>query len=394
VKILHTADWHLGVTLGSVTDRSQEQRNSLQQIADYLQVHQVEVMIVAGDLFHHQRRQQQESIKLIKEIFLPFLKQGGHIVAVTGNHDNASYCQGLRSMMDMVTEGVGRFHLAPQPEAVTINQVQFVLMPYPLANLYLTEAEMNYETNLERKQLINQGYRQKLDGLASTLNPNQPKILVGHLHDSRIGGIYGYRMNQEDEISIAVEVMEQQWNYVAYGHIHEALAIAGQQSMRYAGSIMRIDAGERDQQKSAVLLEIEPDGQINHLQKLPIACPPIYHIEIDADDLDDDVLRQRYPEADRALVQYKLSYDSNRHNLYQINRQLENVFPRCYDRQTIDLQQSRQLESFEEEIDFDNVRQTVQEYLMTQLMTDSNLAEVLQVADQLITEAVEQEDTV
>ena len=31
---------------------------------------------------------------------------------------------------------------------------------------------------------------------------------------------------------------------------HEALAIAGQQSMRYAGSIMRIDAGERDQQKS------------------------------------------------------------------------------------------------------------------------------------------------
>ena len=34
MKILHTADWHLGVTLGTVTDRSQEQRNSLQQIAD------------------------------------------------------------------------------------------------------------------------------------------------------------------------------------------------------------------------------------------------------------------------------------------------------------------------------------------------------------------------
>ena len=85
-------------------------------------------------------------------------------------------------------------------------------------------------------------------------------------------------------------------------------------------------------------------------------------------------MRQRYPEADQALVQYKLNYDSNRHNLYQINRQLEKVFPRCYDRQTIDQQQSRQLESFEEEIDFDNVRQTVQEYLMTQLMTDSDLA--------------------
>ncbi len=394
MKILHTADWHLGVTLGTVTDRIQEQRNSLQQIANYLQIHQVEVMIVAGDLFHHQRRQQQESIRLIKETFLPFLQRGGHIVAVTGNHDNSNYCKALRSMMDMVTPDLGRFCLAPAPEIVIINQVQFVLMPYPLASLYLTEAEMNYQTTLERRQLINQGYRQKLNSLTSTLNSDLPKVLVGHLHDSRIGGTYGYRMRKEDEISITVEMMEQQWNYVAYGHIHEAQSIAGQQRMRYSGSIMRIDAGERDQQKSVVLLDMDPDGQISQLEELPIKCPPIYQIELDADDLDYDTLALRYPDADQALVQYKLIYDSSRHNLYQINRQLEKVFPRCYDRHTTDIQQSKRLESFEEEIDFDNVRQTVQEYLVAQLANDSNLHQILQIADQLISEAIEQEDTI
>ena len=81
----------MGDYLGRI-DRSEEIIQSLEQIDSYLKTYNVDVMIVAGDLFNYRNRpaQIQSSIGEIKRIFLPFLQSGGTIIAVSGNHDHAA----------------------------------------------------------------------------------------------------------------------------------------------------------------------------------------------------------------------------------------------------------------------------------------------------------------
>src|SRR5690349_10805469 len=50
MKILHTADWHLGDRLGRI-DRTEDLRRAVERVARYCGEHQVDVLLVAGDLF-------------------------------------------------------------------------------------------------------------------------------------------------------------------------------------------------------------------------------------------------------------------------------------------------------------------------------------------------------
>ncbi len=50
MRLLHTGDWHMNARLGRA-DRSQDITTSLQQIACFLDEKDVDVMIVAGDVF-------------------------------------------------------------------------------------------------------------------------------------------------------------------------------------------------------------------------------------------------------------------------------------------------------------------------------------------------------
>jgi DNA repair exonuclease SbcCD nuclease subunit len=88
MKILHTGDWHMNDTLGRI-DRASDICRSLEQIAVYLEEHEIDVMIVAGDLFSERSRldQMRAAVGEIKRVFHPFLDRGGSIVAISGNHD-------------------------------------------------------------------------------------------------------------------------------------------------------------------------------------------------------------------------------------------------------------------------------------------------------------------
>ena len=58
MKILFSADWHLGYTLGGANPQSRlgDQRRNLDLVARYCDEHQVDVLAIAGDLFEAQER--------------------------------------------------------------------------------------------------------------------------------------------------------------------------------------------------------------------------------------------------------------------------------------------------------------------------------------------------
>src|SRR5579859_3900554 len=146
MRILHTADWHLGDRLGRI-DRTEDLRRAVVRIADYCRDEKVDVLLVAGDLFSELARPDglRDAIRHLQETFAKFLHDNGTIVAITGNHDNENFCQTLWHAMSLASpSGVsadhaapGRLHLATKPSLLRLVdrrdgfEVQFVLMPFP-----------------------------------------------------------------------------------------------------------------------------------------------------------------------------------------------------------------------------------------------------------------------
>src|SRR5437773_4309646 len=125
MRILHTADWHLGDRMGRI-DRTDDLRRAVERVAAYCEQEKVDLLLVAGDLFSELSRPDslRESIEHVQATFEPFLLGGGTILALTGNHDNENFCQTLRLVMTLAAPAVsrsgevcpaGRLYLATNP---------------------------------------------------------------------------------------------------------------------------------------------------------------------------------------------------------------------------------------------------------------------------------------
>ncbi len=382
MKILHTADWHMGDYLGRI-DRSEEIIQSLEQVDSYLKTYNVDVMIVAGDLFNYRNRpaQIQSSIGEIKRIFLPFLQSGGTIIAVSGNHDHEIFIQALRDTLDLAIVERGRFHLAPEPESILVDGVQFALMPYPTAHAYLGGTALNYKTVAEKNGAILDGFKAKLAEIQSSLNPQLPKILVAHIHDIGSSVRIAYRMSEGEEVLMDVSNFADDWDYVAFGHIHKPQYIRAKH-VRYSGSVVRLDAGEIDDDKSVALFEINQQGLVSEPVLLPIESDPIYRIEIDESDIS-HLAKICHP-ASKALVHYTLNYNSIERNHYQMAKEIESILPRWYGREFVNTNQLNQAHVEENLQRIEDIAETVKRYLDSNLTNHPRGREILELADQLL----------
>jgi exonuclease SbcD len=324
-------------TLGRV-DRTADIRRSLERIARYLDEHEVDVMLATGDLFSERSRPEQmrSAVGDIKELFTPFLRRGGHVIAISGNHDNEVFFATLRDALDMA--GDGRFRIASDPEIVRVAdddgvEVQFVLMPYPTARAYLRgETAAAYRTVEEKHTAIQQAFTRQLYAFMMQLDPKLPTVLVSHVHVRGVSVHTLYKISEAEDVVFEPGNIPTNWAYVAYGHIHKAQAVyAGSEHIRYAGSLERMDVAERDDEKSVVLVEVDANGLVGAPRLLPLEATPIYTVDVhDPDDI--PRLAARYPDADRALVAYTLHWEPGRDDRDALARAVQEVFPRWYSR--------------------------------------------------------------
>lgn len=329
-------------TLGRV-DRSEDICRALEQVARYLDEHEVDVMLATGDLFSERSRPEQmrAAVGKIREIFLPFLERGGTIVAISGNHDNEVFFDTLRDALDLAAPtgaGVGRLHLTADPGILTLSgddgeRVQFVLMPYPTARAYLRGEDVRYQTVEQKHTAIQQAFTRQLYAFMMSLDQNLPTVLVGHVHVRGVSVHTLYRITESEDVVFEPGNIPSNWAYVAYGHIHKPQAVfASAEHIRYAGSVERMDMAEREDAKSVVLVDVGPNGLTAPPELLPLDATPMYAIDITDPDVQVPRLAEDYPEAERALVSYTLHWEPGRHDREALARQIQQTFPRWYAR--------------------------------------------------------------
>jgi len=399
MRILHTSDWHLNDKLGRIP-RQGDIVNRLKEIANYLDEHGVDVMVVAGDLFSQYNRMDElkSAVGEMRETFRPFLLRGGTIVTISGNHDNEAFFNLMSFAIDLADPidpnkiGVrpgGRLYLAAQPTYLLLKdqagqQVQFVLIPYPTSSRYLKDEKTKYGSMAEKNRFLHRAMVQTINEIKGKfIKPELPSILVGHAHirGSELHNLY--RINEDEDVIFEAGDIPTNWAYAAYGHIHKSQALAGTTHVRYSGSIERLDYGERDDDKSVVLIEVGAKGRTQEPVCLPLNATPIYRIEINNPE-EITRLKDVYTELDRALVDYTLTYKPGEHNRDAICRELDKIFPRWFNRKIVVEGSTISLKGSSLAADTQDIATTVRTYLQQRLAGHQDKDAVLALAEKLL----------
>jgi DNA repair protein SbcD/Mre11 len=276
LKILHTADWHVGKRLGRF-DRDPETRTVLAELVEVAAEHRPDLIVVAGDLFDR-GVPPLLSMSVVLKALVDLAATGARVVAIPGNHDSAGLFEVLAP--HLVHSGIALAYKPLRPEAGGVVEVSsrdgkevarvacFPFLHQAHIVEFLETHEDRHKSYAERIRAINRHYAEYL---SARPQKNAVDVLVGHfmIHNAVPAG--SERPLHIGEAYMATEdAVPHQFNYVALGHIHKAQSAPGSEDYaRYAGSVMQLDFGEADEEKSVVIAEVSPDGK-RHIAQIPL----------------------------------------------------------------------------------------------------------------------------
>ena len=290
MKILHTADWHLGKKLDRFS-RIEEQRAVMREIVQIADTQKVDVVIIAGDLFDN-FTPNTDAI----ELFYKTVKQlslGGRrpVVAISGNHDAPK----LIDAPDPLARECGIF-LIGQPFALVTPietqdfkithssagfiELQLASFPYPLRIIhtaYANEPRLREELEGDKQLAINQFLSDKWQALAQEYCDSKGvNILTTHLFMNPKNGELLEEPEGERPIRIGnadmiyTNAIPLQMQYTALGHLHGFKNIGTEEKpIVYASSPLCYSFSEAGEQKYVAIIEAEPN-KAAHLSKIPL----------------------------------------------------------------------------------------------------------------------------
>lgn len=285
IKILHTADWHLGKKLDSFS-RLEEQILVMNEIIEIADQQQVDLVLIAGDLFDN-FNPSVEAVELFYKTLKRLSNNGKRpVVAISGNHDSPS-------LID-----------APDPFA---RECGIILIGYPNAKIQefelndfkisksvegMIELKLNsfdypiriihtpYANEIRLKQYFGENKEDALNEVLVTnwkniadeyCDENGVNLLMAHLYMNQKGAEILEEPEGEKPIKIGnadmifSEAIPPQIQYTALGHLHGFKNIGTEEKpVVYSSSPLCYSFSEAGQTKYVSVIEAEPNKTISY----------------------------------------------------------------------------------------------------------------------------------
>ncbi len=305
LRIIHTADLHLGVQPSDFKHkRLDDFIKSLNIIKEYTIKNNADILIIAGDVFHHPRPTNEVMYKF--SVFIrDVIANGIHVVIVRGNHDG-SQISDQETFLDAINTLLGDkaifverfFHYIPKTSSITIKVksgkiVKIIGVPYSRPRII-----SNWNIDREKfKNTIEERFKSELDSQSNA----DYTIAVAHL--SLDGFSYGSERKLaflENEVRFSPNMFAKNniISYVALGHIHKHQSMSlGDISIVYPGSIERVDFSEWKEKKYFIDIK-EERGKLTW-NAIELDIRPMEVIKIDTRGL---LLNQVYDELKKRKI--------------------------------------------------------------------------------------------
>ena len=263
MRLLHTSDWHVGKAIRGHS-RADEHRAVLAEIASIAGEHEVDLVVVAGDLFET-AAPSAEAEQIVYRALLDLAGTGAEVAVIAGNHDNARRLRAVTPLLEL-----GRVHVVTQPRAADEGGVrtvptasggplQLVALPFVSQRGIVRSEQLMEQAAYEHAQ----DYAERLQLLIHTLvdacDPEVPTVVAAHafVRGGAPGG--GERLaHLVEEYAVAAQSFPASVAYVALGHLHRPQKLPGGPAIHYCGSPLQLDFGEEDEAKQVNLVELAP----------------------------------------------------------------------------------------------------------------------------------------
>lgn len=256
IRILHTADWHIGQTLRGFS-REHEHRKVFERLEEIVVERDVDALVIAGDVFDSQNPS-GEAQQLFYNTLVRLSRAHPRMAMViaAGNHDAAGRLEAPRPLLEAfnirvvgnVRRREGRVeaarHLIPIADASGAVAVHVLAVSYPTAACLPNLTRLDGEAGSPVIAGVRSLYAELVDTLRGAMD-GLPFVLTGHLHVA--GGIESEgaerRILVGGQHAVPHDVFPAEASYVALGHLHKAQAV-GRDTVRYSGSLIPLSATE------------------------------------------------------------------------------------------------------------------------------------------------------
>ncbi len=248
LKILHTADWHLGLVSWKThreVDRLEEQKECLAKLLEVAQREQVDLILHAGDLFHQHYHPPKEAIQLAAEVILE-LSRIAPFVWVLGNHDWYAV-EALRSIFPERVMVIRDMVPRDFPDlGVTIFPIPYI----PLSRFL---ADHPGERIQERARTYLVGAMKEW---VAAFHPHHFHVLLGHLTVEELA--FYAEANASREVFLKRADFPCGFSYGALGHLHGYTVLEDPFVLCYPSSLVPDNFRNPEGKGSFVLAELVP----------------------------------------------------------------------------------------------------------------------------------------
>lgn len=277
LKILHTADWHLGQTFFGY-DRENEHQHFLKWLLSEISKNEIDVLLVSGDLFdvsNPSASAQRMYYKFIHQLTTSFPQL--QVIVIAGNHDSAARLEAPSPLLEMMNVHVKGIINKKE------NAIDYYSLMIPLKNKdgrvealclavpFLRQGDYPTPENVDNNYSlgVKEFYKQLIEK-ARISQKSLPIIVMGHFQAT--GSEIAEKDHSERTIiggleAVAPDVFDDEISYVALGHIHKAQRVSGREFVRYAGSPLSLSFAEKHYKHGVVMITLD-DSHHTTIEKL------------------------------------------------------------------------------------------------------------------------------
>ncbi|HLW41494.1 MAG TPA: exonuclease subunit SbcD [Flavobacterium sp.] len=383
MKILHTADWHLGKKLDGIS-RMKEQIEVLDEIVDIADREAVDMVLIAGDLFDN-FTPNTEAVELFYKTLKRLSNNGKRpVVAISGNHDAPNFIDApdpLARECGIILIGhpnaaitpfeLEHFKIVQSDEGFIELKIQSTDFPVRLIHTpYANEMRLKRYLGEDKADELNQVLAQHWNELAERYCDDQGvNLLTTHLYMNKRGGELLEEPDGEKPLKIGnadmiySSAIPQQIQYTALGHIHSFKNVGTEnQPVVYSSSPLCYSFSEAGQTKYVAIIEAFPNQNVSVQKTALTKGKPLYRKTFDSVDKALEWLTD-HPDT---LVELTLESDTflkteERKLLYQSHEGIVHLIPKI-----------KRLESANSEYREVNLNQNIKELFQDYFKTKHN----------------------
>ncbi|MDZ4994152.1 exonuclease subunit SbcD [Clostridium perfringens] len=287
MRILHTADWHLGKNLEGLS-RMDEQEQFLEDFVHIVKDNNIDLVIIAGDVYDSSNPPARAE-KMFYDTLKKISANGERMtLVISGNHDNPERLvaagplareHGIimvgtpKSVVEVGEYGNNRVLNSGEGFIeLDINGEKTVILTVP----YPSEKRLNevlygaMDETEERVKSYSDRIKKLFDSLKKNFKEDTINLVVSHLFATGAENT-GSERNIELGGSFIVdkECFPKEAQYVALGHIHKPMILPGtDKKIRYAGSPLQYNKKEISFEKKCFLIDVKAseDADIDEIK--------------------------------------------------------------------------------------------------------------------------------